>query len=212
MLIKIRITRQDNANYFKQPIGTIVQIDFEEYIAAVIGSEIGKSSLEACKAQAIAARTYAVNKGVLSGKIITDSANQDQCYKASRYAFEICKRAAEETEGLILCYNNKPINAVYSNSNGGYTVSAESKWGNAKPYLIEQYDPWDSATGHIKDGHGVGMSQVGAQWAADHNFTHLDILNFYYPGTKLIGNYGYGEINFKLLNLQKFLKKIKEEL
>ena len=82
MLIKIRITRQDNANYFKQPIGTIVQIDFEEYIAAVVGSEIGRSSLEACKAQAIAARTYAVNKGVLLGKIITDSANQDQCYKA----------------------------------------------------------------------------------------------------------------------------------
>ena len=137
MKISIKISQQCNVDYFGCSIGDIVQVEFEEYIAAVVGSEIGKQSLEACKAQAIAARTYAIYAGVLDGKVISDSHSDAQSYKAKRAEFEVCKQAAQETKGIVITYGEKPINAVYSNSNGGRTVSAQTRWGRAKPYLIE---------------------------------------------------------------------------
>jgi len=73
MEIQVQITRQENADYFNVKINDIVKVDFEQYVAAVVASEIGNSPLEACKAQAVAARTYAVKRGVLRGKPISDS-------------------------------------------------------------------------------------------------------------------------------------------
>jgi peptidoglycan hydrolase-like amidase len=48
--IKVEITRQENAEYFNTFIGDIVEVEFEEYVAAVVASEIGNGPLEACKA------------------------------------------------------------------------------------------------------------------------------------------------------------------
>ena len=50
MNIHIKITRDENAKYFDVGVGDIVEVDFEEYVAAVVASEIGNSNLEACKA------------------------------------------------------------------------------------------------------------------------------------------------------------------
>jgi len=43
MDIHVRITRDENAEYFKTYVGDIVAVDFEEYVAAVVASEIGNS-------------------------------------------------------------------------------------------------------------------------------------------------------------------------
>jgi SpoIID/LytB domain protein len=57
MLITIKLTRQVNLEHF----GTSeIQLDIEEYLKGVVGSEIGNASLEACRAQAVAARTFAL--------------------------------------------------------------------------------------------------------------------------------------------------------
>lgn len=50
MEIKIKITRKENADYFSVAIGDIVEVELEEYVAAVVASEIGNSNIEACKA------------------------------------------------------------------------------------------------------------------------------------------------------------------
>lgn len=50
MNIHVRLTRDENADYFDTDTGDIVVVDFEKYVAAVVASEIGNSSLEACKA------------------------------------------------------------------------------------------------------------------------------------------------------------------
>jgi SpoIID/LytB domain protein len=73
--IKVKITRQENANYFNANVNDIVEVEFEEYVAAVTASEIGNGALEACKAQAVACRTFAVNRGVLSGRAISDASS-----------------------------------------------------------------------------------------------------------------------------------------
>lgn len=69
-------------------------------------------------------------------------------------------------------------------------MSAQAHWKNALPYLIAQDDPWTRATGEPKNGHGVGLSQYGAMYAAGTlGKSYQQILAFYYPGTSLAGNY-----------------------
>lgn len=59
----------------------------------------------------------------------------------------------------MLTYNNSVAECVFCASNGGHCVSAESRWGNVIPYLIDKDDPWTAATGKARNGHGVGLSQ-----------------------------------------------------
>lgn len=73
MKIKVKITTQANMKYYGCPSGTIKEIELEDYVACVVASEIGNAPLEACKAQAIVSRSYAVARGVLDGKVISDS-------------------------------------------------------------------------------------------------------------------------------------------
>ena len=193
MNIRICIGREENAEYFQKQIGDIVEVDFEEYVAAVVASEIGNSPLEACKAQAIAARTYVMQK-VRKGKEVSDLSSVAQAYRAKRNdakTYPNALRGTDETEGIIIMYQDQPINAVYSANNGGRTVSSKERWGGSdRPYLIAQDDPWDAAVGGKRTGHGVGMSQHGAVYAAKNGYTAAEILNFYYPNTNLYANYG----------------------
>lgn len=186
MDISVRITRDENAEYFGVEVGDVVQVPFEQYVAGVVASEVGNSAMEVCKAQAVASRTFAVSKGVLSGKTITDTSSKDQAYRAGRLAsglYPNAEQGAKATAGQILTYNGQPINAVYSACNGGKTVSSQERWGGVRPYLIAQDDPWDDST--KRTGHGVGMSQRGAKAMANAGKTYKEILAFYYPGTKI---------------------------
>lgn len=213
MKIRVEITRAENAKHFNVNIGDIVNVEIEEYVAAVVASEIGNSNIEACKAQAIAARTFAIARGVLAGKVISDSSQVAQAYRAPRYNsayYQNCIDAANATSGIVLTYKDKPISAVYSSCNGGRTVSAKEHWGSSYAYLIAQDDPWDAATGKTKNGHGVGMSQVGAVYAGAHDVTCEEILEFYYPGTAL-AQY-YWDDNVQLRELYEVLAQVKGQL
>lgn len=186
MDISVRITREENAQYFGVSVGDVVKVPFEQYVAAVVASEVGNALLAACEAQAVASRTFAVSKGVLDGKTISDSSSSDQSYRAGRLSSGLYPNAEEgtrKTAGEILTYNGKPINAVYSACNGGHTVSSQERWGGVRPYLPSQDDPWDDST--KRTGHGVGMSQRGAKAMAKAGKTYKEILAFYYPGTEI---------------------------
>ena len=193
MKIKVQLTRNENAEYFNVQLDTVVEVEFEQYVAAVTASEIGNSSVEACKAQAVAARSFAISRGVLRGLTISDSSSDAQAYRAKRYdpmLYPNCILATNETAGQVLMYNEKVINSIYTASNGGRTVSSEEKWGGKLPFLIEQDDPWDAATRAKLSGTGVGMSQVGCIYAASQGIDYKTILAFYYPYTYLENDYG----------------------
>lgn len=194
MKINVQIVTKENMEYYNCESGAIQEIEFEDYVATVTAAEIGTENLDAAKAQAIAVRSFAVQRGVLKGKVISDSTATAQAFRTSRMGkYPVCIQGARETAGIVLTYNDKVISAVYSASNGGRTVSAEEQWGSAKPYLIAQNDPWDTAVGKKKNGHGVGMSQNGMKYAAKSGISYDKILAFYYPGTKLKANYGESE-------------------
>ena len=194
MKIQVQLTRTENAEYYNVEVNSIVEVEFEEYVAAVVASEIGNSYLEACKAQAVAARSFAISRGVLRGKVISDSASIAQAYRAPRYnrnEYPNSIQATEETAGEVLMYKWKVINSIYTASNGGRSTSAYERWGGTDyPYLIAQDDPWDAAVGLKQAGSGVGMSQRGCMYAAKEGIGYKDILKFYYPGTYLEQNYG----------------------
>ena len=192
MKIKIKITRQENADYYNKQINDIIEEDFEIYVAAVVASEIGNGPIEACKAQAVAARSFAMSRNVQYGEVISDSSSVAQAFRIKRYnkkSYPNSIQGTEETAGQVLFYNFKPAATIYTASNGGRTISSEEKWGGKREYLIAQNDPWDAAVGKAKNGSGVGMSQTGAVYAAKQGKTYLEILYFYYPGTHLGYNY-----------------------
>lgn len=190
MLIKVKLTRSENLDYYGKDE---IEIDIEEYLKGVVPAEVGNAALEAGKAQAVAARTFALYRYQSKGSI-SDKSSTDQAFRASRFSNSYARahQAVEDTKGEVLYYNNKIVtNAHYSAMNGGRTYSSEERWGGKRAYLIAQEDPWDYAVSQgKKNGHGVGMSQTGAKYAASIGIEYDEILAFYYPGTEIRKNYG----------------------
>lgn len=185
MKIKVKITTNENMKYYNCPKNTIKEIELEDYVKCVVASEIGNASLEACKAQAVASRTFAVQRGVLEGKVISDSSSSAQAFRAHRNNYKRCNEAVEATRGEVLMYGGKYIGAYFSNSNGGRTYSCEEVWGTKRNYLIARKDEWTLASGIKKSGHGIGLSQAGAKYAGSNGVGYREILSFYYPHTTL---------------------------
>lgn len=182
MKIRVQITTNENMKYFNCEKNTIKEIELEDYIACVVAGEMGNAPEEALKAQAIASRSYACAQGVLEGKVISDSAAKAQAFRAPRCTYKNCQAATKATEGQVLMYGGKYAATYFSHSNGGRTYSSEEVWGGKRNYLVARKDEW---TTEKKNGHGVGMSQVGAIAAAKQGIGFREILSFYYPYTTL---------------------------
>lgn len=208
MKVKIKITGSENLSHYGVSSGTIVEEDFETYVAAVVASEIGNAPLEACKAQAVASRSFAY-RYILKDKAIPDGSSA-QVFRIKRYtsAYQTCINAANATKGQILKYGGSVADTYFCNANGGRTVSSKEKWGGERAYLISQTDPWDAAAKVSKSGHGVGMSQTGAKYAAQQGVSYREILNFYYPGTTL-SKIEEKEEATGMVTLEKFLNGCK---
>jgi peptidoglycan hydrolase-like amidase len=182
--IRIKITRVGQPFY-----GQVRTLDLEDYLVGVVSSEMSdKWPLEALMAQAVAARTYAMAHLRAGAAFDMDDTTKYQAYKYRKPgAAPNVEKAVMATAGMALRYGGKLISAVYSASNGGQVRSSKDRWGSNIAYLQAKPDPWDKATGLPRFGHGVGMSQRGAQWAANHGVSWRDILAFYYPGCTLAG-------------------------
>ncbi len=113
-------------------------IGIEEYLYGVLKKEISPHwPKEALKAQAVAARTFAifnVNKYIDKGYNICASTNS-QAYGGVNHEDPLTNKAIDETRGVIMTYKGKPINAVYHSDSGGYTENSENVWGSFLPYL-----------------------------------------------------------------------------
>lgn len=174
-----------------EPIGTIETLDIEEYLLGVLGAEMGtlNTHIEALKAQAIAARTYAVYFSNSTREYDVTDTTRHQAYDTSKINDDI-REAVSATSGKVLVYKNQVIESVYCQCNGGRTYSSQEVWGAPKAYLTKKQDPWTQrSTWTTKSGHGVGMSQRGAIQAAKEGTLYREILAFYYPETYLSEDY-----------------------
>ncbi|KXZ40505.1 SpoIID/LytB domain protein [Alkalithermobacter thermoalcaliphilus JW-YL-7 = DSM 7308] len=113
-------------------------IDLERYLLGVVPYEMSDSfHIEALKAQAVAARTYALyslGKYKSRGFDVCDT-TATQVYRGFNPAFVNSKKAVDETKGMILLYNNQVIGAFFHASNGGYTELVQNVWTASLPYF-----------------------------------------------------------------------------
>jgi stage II sporulation protein D len=113
-------------------------VDVEDYLMGVLPGEIGERTeeeYEAAKAQAVAARTYAVWRLTgdgSSGKLFPTIA--DQLYLGKDSEMELLSRAIIETTGEIMTYDNRPIAAYYHAVCGGRTSAIEDIWPEKGKY------------------------------------------------------------------------------
>ncbi len=182
------------------PDGTQQTLDLDYYLKGVVPFEMPPDwPLEALKAQAVAARTYAVAYTQGGTKPICTTTSC-QVYGDKRYAST--NLAVDATSGQVATYQDNIISAVYfsrcngkttrdsehamgSDDNGKWLVCSEHPW-NYSPYLRARscngHQPYSSSCGYY--GHGVGMCQWGAYYWAEkpYEWDYLRILNWYYTG------------------------------
>ena len=124
----------------------INQADLEEYVKGVVPGEVNSSwHPEMLKAQAVAARTYALYQQMLSAARDYDvvATVQDQVYKGKNGVDAAVARAVDETRGLVLTYQNAPIYAAFSSTAAGLTEDSMIVWSKDYPYLKGVECPFD---------------------------------------------------------------------
>ncbi|MCL1838182.1 MAG: SpoIID/LytB domain-containing protein [Propionibacteriaceae bacterium] len=113
----------------------------EDYLRSVVPAEMPASwSLEAVKAQAVAARSYAARyKKNLNGKKPYDICDTTSCQAYTGISVEHANtdKAIKQTAGVILKYKDTIAYTMFSSSNGGYTAKGDY------PYLVAKADPYD---------------------------------------------------------------------
>lgn len=148
--------------------GALLPIALEAYVAGVVRAEMPLSyAPEALKAQAIAARTYAVQKSHhFSGEGCASHPQADICaepgccqgYEPS-FALDAADEAALATAGQVLIFRGHPIRALYHACAGGHTEDAENVFSSAIAYLRgvpspgeEGYDQYSDQALFDRDG------------------------------------------------------------
>ena len=162
----------------------INDLPLEDYIKGVVPSEMPSGwELEAHKAQAVAARSYALaNMGKRSqyGYDLKDTP-EDQAYGGATAETSQTNQAVNDTKGIVLVCQGKIVSAYYSASAGGRTLNASQVWTKDLPF-IKSVPSFDD--GIKKNGHGVGMSQYGANNLAKRGYNGYQILKYFYANTK----------------------------
>jgi stage II sporulation protein D len=151
-------------------------VDLEDYVAGVVEAEMGSRFLpEALKAQAVAARTYVLHHRNSRGWFDVFSDTRSQVYRGLSQRSAAALAATHATRGIVMVYGGQFVNAMYSASAGSQTVGV-----SGIPYLksLPDFSPYP------KYGHGIGMSQWGAQELARRGWTYRQILAYYYPGVR----------------------------
>ena len=117
-------------------------LPLETYLSSVVGSEMPASwPLEALRAQAVAARTYALKARKPAAAFDLQASTASQVYKGVESETPSTRAAVAGTRGLVLTYNNALIDAVFhSSSAGGSTESSGDLWAKQLPYLVSVRD------------------------------------------------------------------------
>lgn len=158
----------------------INSLPIEEYLLGVVPSEMPSSwSQEALKAQAIVARSYAIaNRGKYAslGYDLKDT-TEDQAYGGATSEKSTTNRAVIDTENIVITQDKKIIPAYYHASAGGHTLNSSDVWSKDLPFIksVPSFD--DNVK---KNGHGIGMSQHGANNLAKEGYDAFQILDYFY--------------------------------
>lgn len=155
--------------------GTPVELPLETYVAGVVAAEIPNDfPEEAIRAQAVAARTYAVYKLSRGRPEVHPDADLCDDYRHCAAYRDIAvetaagsdlsrvQQAVEDTAGEILTYDGAPIAAVFHCVSGPRTEAAKDVWGEDIPYLQSAVSPGGSAYSGYEDAVTVSADDFRA--------------------------------------------------
>ncbi|OGY21506.1 MAG: hypothetical protein A2126_04205 [Candidatus Woykebacteria bacterium GWB1_45_5] len=152
-------------------------ISFEDNYLRGIAEMPSSWPLEAQKAQAVAARSYALNWLASHPGQAICTTQSCQVYNASKVnnpAAALWHQAVAETRGIVATYSGAPISAWYSSTDGGYTLSSQEVWGG--------YVPYAQATADFAGSWPAGAYDKDSPW-------------FHKPWGGACGNSGYPWLN-----------------
>lgn len=171
------------------------KMDLEEYLVGVLLAEVPAAfEMEALKAQAVAARTFALKYHILGykhdGAVCTNAAccqgylTPEQYLEEGGRLSEIEKMqdAVSATAGQVLVYQGELILATYFDCSGGSTEDASAVWGQVYPYLQAVESPGEETATHysdekqftsqqFQDALGVHLSGAPTAWFGEVTFT-----------------------------------------
>jgi stage II sporulation protein D len=142
------------------------RLGLDAYLKGVVPKEMSASwPLEALKAQAVAARTYALYQMEKRRDYDyhVDSTILSQVYGGAGAEREASSRAVEETRGEVLTYRGRPIVAYFHAHSGGFTEDAGSVWGVSLPYLRAVRDPYSPEAQTQQWGYSLSLSDLSAR-------------------------------------------------
>lgn len=135
-------------------------VALESYLQGVVAGEVPYSwPAEALKAQAVAARSYALANLVKGKPFDLYSDVRSQVYLGVAGEKPSTTKAVADTAGEVVLYGGKVATTYYFSTSGGRTASAADVFGFSVPYLVSRPDPWDKASPH----HSWGPLPFGAR-------------------------------------------------
>jgi len=193
--------------------GSVITLSMTDYLIGVVGAEMPASfNIEALKAQAVVARTYALKK-IESGGRLTDTVST-QSYKDNNELKKLwgssfdtyynkIMEAVLATKDISIYYNGNLIDAVYHSTSNGMTQDALYVWGNSIPYLVSVDSSWDKdATSYLrevsKDFNSV-LNLLGIDFREDITFEILSRDNSGRVLEVRVGDNTYSGIEFRNL-------------
>ncbi|HXG75219.1 MAG TPA: SpoIID/LytB domain-containing protein, partial [Gaiellaceae bacterium] len=147
-----------------QPQGSLLRVinvvPLESYLLGVVAGEVPhRWPEEALKAQAVAARSYAL-AGLIMGKPFDLYADvRSQVYLGVEGERARTTAAVQATAREVLLYGGRVATTYYFSTSGGRTASAADVFGFSAPYLVSRPDPWDRSSPY----HAWGPVLIGAR-------------------------------------------------
>jgi stage II sporulation protein D len=119
----------------------INHVPLESYLPSVVGSEMPASWPQpALRAQAVAARTYALRQRKPSAAFDVSATVSSQVYKGVEAETQSTREAVAATRGQVLTYGGQLANTVFHSSAGGVTENSGDLWSQQLPYLVSVPD------------------------------------------------------------------------
>ena len=126
-------------------------VGLEQYLYGVVPAEVPDDwPAEVLKAQAVAARTYALATRKIGGAFDLFPDVRSQVYRGIDEEEESTDEAVDATAGEVLMYRGRLATTYFFSTSGGRTASVADVWpgSNPVPYLVSVADPYDSISPH----------------------------------------------------------------
>jgi stage II sporulation protein D len=130
-------------------LNAINAVDIESYLRGVVAEESPSSwPMEALRAQAVAARSYALTTGIGGNGFDAYDDTRSQVYGGVAAETARTDSAVASTAGQVVQHDGKTIEAFFMSTSGGHTENVENVFGgSAEPYLRGVPDPNEAAAG-----------------------------------------------------------------